>query len=180
MKTFSIPNSFLLALCLALPSLTERLAAQGTASPPKFGPKWKVLIGEWKGESQSSTASGECGFHFDLSDHVIVRTNHAVLPGSSGSVHNDLMVISPEPTEDRARASYFDNEGHVIEYAAAWTPDGDTLTFLSKPAAGPQFRLTYKKLDANTFTVVFDMAAPGQPAAFRTYTSGKIIRSSTK
>jgi hypothetical protein len=177
MKILSIRNSFLLALCLVLLSLTESLAAQATASPTKFGPKWKVLIGEWKGENQSATASGECGFHFDLSDHVIVRTNRAVLPGSSGSVHNDLMVISPEPTEDRARASYFDNEGHVIEYAATWTPDGDTLTFLSKPGAGPQFRLTYKKLDPTTFAVVFEMAAPGQPAAFRTYTSGKIIRS---
>jgi hypothetical protein len=46
---------------------------------------------------------------------------------------------------------------------------------LSKPSAGPQFRLTYKREDEKTFSVVFAMAAPGQ-GSFKVYTSGKMKR----
>ena len=85
------------------------------------------------------------------------------------------MIICPGATADKGRAMYFDNEGHVIEYDAEWSPDGNTLTFLSKPAAGPQFRLIYKKADPRSFTVSFEMAPPGQ-GAFKVHTSGKIKR----
>ncbi len=86
------------------------------------------------------------------------------------------MVIHPGASETQAHATYWDNEGHVIEYSAAWSADGKTLIFLSKPGQGPQFRLTYRQLDADTFSVSFDMAAPGQGGAFKTYTSGRIRR----
>src|SRR3954454_4080302 len=131
----------LLTLCAFCFGQTTSRAAPGQASPPQFGAKWKTLIGEWKGENQSGAPSGACGFHFDLSDHVIVRTNHAELSGSAGPAHDDLMVISPETDENKTRAFYFDNEGHTIEYAATWSADGNSLTFLSKPGPGPQFRL---------------------------------------
>ena len=72
-------------------------------------------------------------------------------------------------------AMYFDNEGHAIEYEAEWSADGAALTFLSKPGAEPQFRLTYKRADANTFLVTFEMAPSGQ-GVFKVYTSGKIGR----
>lgn len=72
---------------------------------------------------------------------------------------------------------YFDNEGHVIDYTATWSAGGDTLTFLSKPTSGtPQFRLIYKRLDAQTLSVVFEMAALGQTGAFKPYVSGKLKR----
>src|SRR5438128_2237146 len=109
------------------------LAAANSLSVAKFGPKWNSLVGEWKTEPGSGPV-GVCGFHFDLADHVIVRTNHAEL-SATGAAHNDLMVISPEPAPDKGRASYYDNEGHVIEYAAEWSADGNILTFSSK--AGP-------------------------------------------
>ena len=85
------------------------------------------------------------------------------------------MIISPDAGGDKARASYFDNEGHVIDYSASWSADGNTLTFLSKPGPGPQFRLIYKKADGESFTVNFEMAPPGQ-STFRPYASGKITR----
>lgn len=168
-------HALLLIACLSLSTQTASHAAPPAPAPAQFGPKWKALVGEWKGESQAGAPSGVCGFHFDLADHVIVRTNHAVLSGAAGPVHDDLMVIAPEATEDKARASYFDNEGHVIEYSASWSADGNTLIFLSKPGPGPQFRLTYKKVNADSYTVAFEMAPPGQ-TAFRPYTSGKIVR----
>jgi len=72
---------------------------------------------------------------------------------------------------------YFDNEGHVIEYTATWSSGGETLTFLSKATAGaPQFRLTYKKVDAETLTISFEMAPPGQAGAFKPYVSGQLKR----
>jgi hypothetical protein len=86
------------------------------------------------------------------------------------------MVISPGANEGQAQATYWDNEGHVIEYSASWSAEGTTLTFLSKRGPGPQFRLTYKKVDPDTLTVSFDLAPPGQAGAFKTYTSGRIRR----
>src|SRR5215472_6759546 len=97
----------LIAVSLAFNWRGASLAAEGSASASKFALKWKVLVGEWKGEDPSGSSSGGCGFHFDLSEHIIVRTNHAVLPGLAAA-HDDLMVISPG-VNDQARASYFDN-----------------------------------------------------------------------
>jgi len=154
---------------------SQLLTAAGPLAAPKFGPKWKTLIGEWQGESQSGSGSGACGFHFALSEHTIVRTNHAEL-SAGAAPHDDLMVLSPELAPDKAKAIYFDNEGHVIEYAAEWSADGSTLIFASKPAPGPQFRLTYKKNGSEGFTVTFEIAPPGQPASFKEYTAGKIRR----
>jgi hypothetical protein len=165
-------------LSVVVPALAVQNAGGAAASPTKFGAKWQTLLGEWKGENGSGGSSGACGFHLDLADHVIVRTNHAVLAATAGNAanaHDDLMIIYPGALEDKGKAVYFDNEGHVLEYDAQWSADGSTLTFLSKPAAGPQFRLTYKKADPKTFSVTFEMAAPGQ-GSFKVYTSGKIKR----
>jgi hypothetical protein len=154
------------------------VSALAQSAPPaaaKFGPQWQLLVGAWTGEASAGGGAGSCAFRFELGEHILVRTNHAEIPGKSAS-HDDLMVISPGTGEGQAQASYWDNEGHRIEYSGSWSADGSTLTFLSKPAPGPQFRLTYKKVDADTLTVSFDMAPPGQTGAFKTYTSGKIRR----
>jgi hypothetical protein len=108
-----------------------------------------------------------------------MRTNHADLAATGtqpAHVHDDLMMIYPGATSAQARAMYWDNEGHVIEYSASWSADGNVLTFLSKSGAGPQFRLTYKKLDTDRLSVNFEIAPPGQTAAFKSYTSGVIRR----
>ena len=144
-------------------------------APAKVGPRWKQLIGEWRADNAAGGGSGVCGFHFDLSECVIVRTNHAQL-SQSAAVHDDLMVISPDRAPEKGKAIYFDNEGHVIDYTAEWTADGNTLTFVSKPGAGPRFRLIYKRESPETMNVSFEMAMPGQGDAFKPYTSGKIRR----
>jgi hypothetical protein len=159
-------------LSVIVPFLTTLYASQARAASAKFGAKWQAVIGEWKGENASGESAGSCGFHLDLADHIIVRTNHAVL---AAAAHDDLMIIYPSAQEDKGKAIYFDNEGHVIDYDAEWSADGATLTLLSKPSAGPQFRLTYKREDEKTFSVVFAMAASGQ-GSFKVYTSGKMKR----
>jgi hypothetical protein len=163
-----------LSLCLAAEAQT-----QPAAGAAKFGPNWRLLIGSWVSEGPASAGSGSCSFRFDLGEHVIVRTNHAELPESGArpaGAHDDFMVISPGTTETQGRAMYWDNEGHVIEYSATWAPDGNTLTFISKAGLGPQFRLIYKKVDADSLSVSFEMAPLGQSGAFKPYTSGRIRR----
>ena len=169
---------YLLSALVALACLT--VSAQTTnPSGGKFGPQWRLLVGEWTSEASAGVGAGSCAFRFDLGGHILMRTNHAELPAAGnrpGGAHDDLMVIYPGANEASGHATYWDNEGHVIEYSASWSADGATLTFLSKPGAGPQFRLTYKKLDSDSLSVAFDMAAPGQTGAFKTYTSGRIRR----
>jgi hypothetical protein len=152
-------------------------------SAPVIGAKWRALLGEWSGEGGGAPGSGggTCSFKFDLQEHVLVRRNHSEYPASGNrpaTAHDDLMVIYPGSGEDESRAIYFDNEGHVIKYAATWSATGDTLTFVSEPATGtPQFRLIYKKQDAQTWTLSFEIAPPGQSGTFKPYVSGRLRRS---
>ena len=156
----------------------SQLEAQNQTA--KLDSKWSALAGEWAGEGSGSPGSGAgtSSFQFDLQKQVLVRRGHSEYPASGGrpaTVHDDLMVIYPGAGEE-SHAIYFDNEGHVIDYTATWSAGGDTLTFLSKPRSGaPQFRLIYKKVDAQTLTISFEMAPPGQNA-FKPYVSGRLKR----
>lgn len=147
----------------------------------KLDSKWSALVGDWAGEGTGSPGSGAgtSSFQFDLQKQVLVRRSHSEYPSAGGrpaTVHDDLMVIYPGAGQE-SRAIYFDNEGHVIDYTATWSGAEETLTFLSKPTPGaPQFRLIYKKVDANTLTVAFEMAPPGQAGAFKPYVSGRLKR----
>jgi hypothetical protein len=150
------------------------------------GAKWRALIGDWSGEGGGNpgSGSGTSSFQFDLQQQVLVRRSHSEYPASGNrpaTVHDDLMVIYADSGSEQSRAIYFDNEGHVINYFATWSAGGDVVTFVSKPAPGtPQFRLTYKKADAQTWTISFEMAPPGQPDAFKPYVSGQLRRTSEK
>jgi hypothetical protein len=156
----------------------SQLQAQNQAA--KLDSKWSAMVGEWAGEGSGNPGSGAgtSSFQYDLQKQVLVRRSHSEYPAAGGrpaTVHDDLMVIYPG-TGEESRAIYFDNEGHVIEYTATWSAAGDTLTFLSKPTSGaPQFRLIYKKAEAQTLTVAFEMAPPGQ-SAFKPYVSGRLKR----
>ena len=168
---------------MSLLFLSSSAQAQGNSPAPgvagKFGPQWRLLVGEWASDPAAGGGAGWCAFRFELGGHIMVRTNHAELPTSTdkpGGAHDDLMVIYPEGMDGQARATYWDNEGHMIEYTASWASDGSALIFLSKAGAGPQFRLTYKKQSADSLTVSFEVAPPGQTSAFKSYLSGRIRR----
>jgi len=160
-------------------SQSNSKAERGPAA--KLDSKWGALVGEWAGEGTGNpgNGAGTSSFQFDLQKQVLVRRSHSEYPAAGNrpaTVHDDLMVIYPGSGEE-SRAIYFDNEGHAIEYTATWTSGAETLTFLSKPTAGaPQFRLIYKKVDAQTLTVAFEMAPPGQAGAFKPYVSGRLKR----
>jgi hypothetical protein len=177
--------SFTTVLLFAL--FQTRSQGQSNTKPTQPAPatklesKWGALVGEWAGEGSGSPGSGAgtSSFQYDLQKQVLVRRSHSEYPASGdrpATVHDDLMVIYPW-TGEEARASYFDNEGHVIEYTASWSAGGDTVTFLSKPTpGGPRFRLTYKKVDPQTLKVAFEMAQPGPTSTFQPYVSGKLKR----
>jgi len=151
-------------------------AAASPLDPVRF------LLGTWQGEGggQPGQGSGSASFSLDLDGRVVLRRNHAEYPGSAGKpavVHNDLMVIYPGPGTGRLEAVYFDNEGHVIEYALEVSPDGRRIVLTSEAQPSkPTFRLTYAKVADDVVDVVFEIAPPGAPAAFNPYVSGRTRR----
>jgi hypothetical protein len=114
------------------------LATAQTADP--WQPlRW--LAGEWKGEGSGAPGrgAGAFSFRFELDGKILVRKTYTEFPAAAGRAafrHEDLMVVYPE---QGLRATYFDNEGHVIHYRV--TAAGDTVTFVSDVSGGgPRFR----------------------------------------
>jgi hypothetical protein len=163
--------------------LAMLLLAAGSARAEAKDDPWagfRFLLGEWVGEGDGAPGKGSGGFTLtpDLGGKILTRRNRAEYPAAGGRpavVHEDLMVI--HPSKDGARATYWDNEGHVIHYAATAAADGQGLTFVSDTVAGePRFRLIYTKGEGDTVAIKFEIAPPGKPDAFKTYLEGKVRR----
>jgi len=148
--------------------------ALGVATSARAAPDWKSLdwlIGAWTATGGGAD-QGVGGFSFvrDAGGQVLVRRNFADYPAQNGrpaSRHEDLMVISREPAG--LRAAYWDSEGHVIHYDVATPADG-AVSFLSTDAAGPRFRLSYRRTPRG-LDGAFEVAPPDQPARFAPYLS---------
>lgn len=136
---------------------------------------WDFMIGDWVGEGSGKPgeAAGSYSFARELGGKILVRKNRADYPASGDRpafTHEDLMVVYKDDQKSRISASYFDNEGHVIQYAATLSDDGKVVTFVSDgPASAPRFKLTYTKQPDATVRGSFDMAQPGKD--FATYTT---------
>src|SRR5580704_1431709 len=81
---------------------------------------FRFLIGSWVSEGSLEQGSGSFSLEPDLKNNVLVRRNVAFVPGGKGrpaAKHEDLMVIYIERATKEFRASYFDSEGHVIQYS---------------------------------------------------------------
>jgi len=118
------------------------------AQPAPPVPTWdayRFLLGEWVGVGGGKPGEATAGgfsFRLDLGDRVLIRHNTSDYPAHDGrpaAHHEDLMVVEPA-----GRASYWDNEGHVIAYAVE-AAEG-RWRFLSPATPGaPRFRQTYTK-----------------------------------
>lgn len=167
------PRRALLCLCLFTLISPSILRAQRTSEPPDWRP-WQFLFGEWVGAGGGGPGEGAGTFSFttDLQGTVLVRRNHSDFPASPerpAYSHDDLMVIYREGTT-QTRAAYFDNEGHVIRYSTNFSPDSNSVVFISDPAPGtPRFRLTYEKKGDGLVTIRFEFAPPGKPDSFTRY-----------
>jgi len=71
------------------------------------------------------------------------------------------------------RATYWDNEGHVIRYAVQGSDNG--VVFVSEgPASGQRFRIGYSRAEGNRVKIGFEIAAPGKD--FAVYVEGTARR----
>lgn len=161
------------------------LSAWTTASVRAEDDPWaefRFLIGSWVSEARSEEGSGSFTLEPDLGGKILVRRNIANLPAAKGrpaAKHEDLMIVSREPGGKAYQATYFDNEGHIIQYSISALPDKKGLVFVSNPDRhGPRFRLTYTKGEQDKVAVKFEIAPPGKADQFKTYLEGTVRRKS--
>jgi hypothetical protein len=127
------------------------------------------LMGTWEGRDADRHTSGRFSLRPEVGGKALLRRNVNETPNGR---HEDLMVLFHAPTG--LRASYVDNEGHVIAYAV--TASGDHVELLSDEAPGqPRFRLTYEMRPANELAIDFAIAMPGS-TEFKHYTGGVVHR----
>jgi hypothetical protein len=135
---------------------------------------WNYFLGEWTGEGEGAPGQGSGGFRFDfdLQGQILLRRNFAEYPATAEKPayrHDDLMIIYRDPAQG-FRAMYWDNEGHIIFYAAEFSQDKNKLTLLGDimPSA-PRFRFTYQKVNDDVMGIKFEIAPPGKPEDFSPY-----------
>jgi hypothetical protein len=163
---------------LALGSVFIAVTFLAAAQQPSKAARWEAwqpLIGNWVGEGDPGQGSSYFSFLPDLQDGILVRKNHAEYPATKdrpATVHDDLMIIYGDP-EAGQKAVYFDNEGHVIEYAVSFSPDRKAILFVSPAVSGsPRYRLGYFQLDKDRYRITFEIAPPVKPEAFALYLEG--------
>jgi hypothetical protein len=163
----------MLQIVLSLFTVGFLVAPQAAPTgPPKEIAPLGFLVGNWTGVGGGAPGqgSGDFAFKADLQGKVIVRTNSADYPATATSPathHDDLMVISAE--NGKARADYYDSEGHVIRYAVD-VPAPNTVVFQSDASASaPQYRLKYVLDSTGLLTGTFELAPPGSGGKFQLY-----------
>src|SRR5262249_59459905 len=118
----------------------------------------KFLVGEWKGEGGGKPGQASAGgfsFKFELDGTVLIRRSFSEYAATSerpGFRHDDLMVVYQDGNE--LRATYFDSEGHKIQYSVGFSADKRTLTFISQPSqSAPRFKFVfYRQQSENQLT----------------------------
>ncbi len=129
----------------------------------------QFLIGTWSSPVSGQPGEGVAGsstFSYQLGEKIITRTSRAEFapePGErEGNVHEDLLIIYPQPGDPPLRAMYFDNEGHIIHYTLSFPPEQPGVVFDNDASApGPRARLVYEQTADGTLKVEFFVAAPG-------------------
>jgi hypothetical protein len=137
-----------------------------------FGQDWgaaQFLVGNWTGEGGGQPGQGSGAFSFspDLQGKVLVRKSFTEFPPANGkpaSRHDDLMVVYRDETTRALRATYFDSEEHVIQYAVKPVEGGVAFVSEGTPS-GPRLRLTYTATGKDTLNIKFEIAAPGKEFA---------------
>ena len=155
--------------------------AQGTAQAmDTTWAAWRLVLGDWTAEegggAPGAASGGGESFRRALDGRILERRHWSAYPATASrpAFRNEgLMIVYPERGSYRAIA--FDNEGHVIRYAA--TAADSAVVLVSDAVAGePRFRLSYRPEPGGRIGIRFEMAPPGQPEAFRTYVEGRAHR----
>jgi len=174
-----IMTHLLRAHCVAMFLFAASLITPARGEDDRWA-DFRFLIKSWVSEGSLEQGSGSFSLEPDLKNNVLVRRNIAFVPGGKGrqpQKHEDLMVIYRDRGAKEFRASYFDSEGHVIQYSVNSLPANRGLVFVSAPElSAPRFRLTYTKAEADKVAIEFEIAPPGQPDRFRKYLGGTVVR----
>jgi hypothetical protein len=150
------------------------LASISFGRQDKTWEKWNWLVGDWVGEGSGTPGQGGGWFSLqpDLDGKILVRKSHSEYPATKDKpkiIHTDLMIIYLDSIGQPSKAIYFDNEGHIINYAI--THSVKSISFTSNKVQNmPFFRLTYVSLGKGTIRVKFEMSQDGEK--FLTYTEG--------
>jgi len=156
----------LFLLCLIACGGAQRPAPSPSLAAPLSS--LAPLVGTWEGSDPDRHSTGQFTFAPELGGRVLVRRSYNTSPEGR---HEDLMVVFATPAG--LRASYFDNEGHAIQYAVAVT--AQRVALASDDVAGqPRFQLTYDVHGADELVVDFAIAMPG--AEPRHYTGATVHR----
>jgi len=130
----------------------------------------QFLIGEWAGEGggqPGQASAGSFSFTPDLQGTILVRRSFAAYPAANGRPafrHDDLTIVYRAADSKQFRATYWDNEGHVIQYSVQPAEGG--VAFVSDgPPSGQRFRIGYAREGANQVKIKFEIAAPGKDFA---------------
>jgi hypothetical protein len=163
----------LIVACSPATTPSPSAVSPDRAAPPvtldaALGPL-RGLVGTWQGTDPDRHSTGRFTLEPELGGKVLVRHSRNDSPQGH---HDDLMIMFAAP--GGLRASYFDNEGHVIQYAI--TPAADHIELVSDEAAKqPRFRLRYELHGPDELAIDFAMAMPGAPD-FQHYTGGVVHR----
>lgn len=174
LKNLTTSNNVLryLSLVMVMCVVSGGLFAQQSLSALNWN-AFKFLLGEWVGEGTGSPGEGTGGFTFslDLQNTVLVRKNYANYPATKDRPafrHDDLMIVYQEG--GKTRATYFDNEQHVINYSVTVSSDSNSIVFVSDMvSSAPRFRLTNSKAGKGKIAITFEIAPPGKPDSFSRY-----------
>ncbi len=155
------------------------MIATGFSQQKPSWDRWSWLTGEWVGEGSGKPGDGGGTFSFktDLDQNILVRKSHSEYPATANKpqvIHDDLMVVYPDFSGTPAKAIYFDNEGHTINYSITYSDKSIILTSDKIPNV-PIFRLTYSLIDNETVNTKFEMSQDG--VKFFTYIEGKSKKS---
>ena len=161
------------------------LAATHTQAQKKeLWSDWEGFLGTWQGAGSGEPGQGHGEFRFapELQGAVLVRHNFAEYPASKDKPvyrHDDLMVIYPGADNQKTRADYWDNEGHVIHYEVELSTG--KVVFVSDSAqSGPRYRLTYVKTSADELKLTFEIAPPADRNSFKIYIEASARRTAKK
>ncbi len=141
---------------------------------------WNFVLGTWEGEGGGEPGQGTGGFTFapELDGRILVRRSFTEFPPHEGRPafrHDDLIIVDRDPA-GAAHATYWDNEGHRIDYDVTVSGSPRTITFLTRERPGAErIRFIYWDRGPGRLEYTFDLAAPDAPA-FTTHVRGTARR----
>jgi len=146
---------------------------------------FKFFVGSWKGTSKgcSGKSKTERDYRFMLNGKFLQARNKSTFAPQArnpkGEVHEDIGFFSYDSNRKRFVLRQFHVEGFVNQYVLQdLAEDGKTMVFVTESIENipPDWRAkeTYRVLNDDEFTEVFELAAPGKD--FEVYTKSHFRR----